>query len=205
MDRVRYLIGVATLLLAVAGGLFLFNLLGEVDESRYFGLHVEFRNVEGLLKGADVKYRGVLVGSVRRVALREDGKQGIAHVVLIPGKETLARTNSKFWIVTPRFGGIVAGESGLETLVRDAYVAFFTPDPRGARFANGSSVTGEELPFADESEMLGPAKRGDLLMTLLIPENHGLRAGSNFPCSICDLRLAVSGCLPVVSSGGSTS
>lgn len=179
MDRVRYLIGVATLVLAIAGGAYLVNLLSDEDKSLYFRLRVEFLNVEGLLPGADVKYRGVQVGSVREVALRDDGRKGIAVLALNPGTETLACTNSKFWIVTPRFGGITSGASGLETLVRDAYVSFVTPQPAGAQLANGSSVAGWERPFVDPDDELLPApRRGDLVMNLLIPENHGLVPGS---------------------------
>ena len=179
VDRIRYLIGVATLITALAGGVFLFNLLGDEDKSQYFRVHLEFRNVEGLLPGADVKYRGVQVGSVRQVTLRDDGKKGIATIVLNPGKDTLARTNSRFWIVTPRFGGITAGASGLDTLVRNAYMTFYTPDPWGVQLANGSSALGLETPFVDPTESsLPPAVRGDLMMTLLVPENYGLVVGS---------------------------
>lgn len=175
MDRARYLIGILTLLLALAGGSFLVNLLSDEDQSLYFRLNVEYRNVEGLLPGADVKYRGVRVGSVRRVALRDDGGKGVAIIALNPGQEHLARTNSRFWIVTPRFGGLASGATGLETLVRDAYVSFLTPRPWGPRMANGSSVPGWETPFVDESDTaMPPPRRGDLQMTLLVPENYGL-------------------------------
>ena len=179
MDRVRYLIGIVTLVLAIAGGTYLINLLSDEDQSEYFRLNVEYRNVEGLLPGADVKYRGVRVGSVRRVALRDDGAKGIAIIALNPGQEYLARTNSRFWIVTPRFGGLTSGATGLETLVRDAYVSFLTPKPEGPQLANGSSVPGWEIPFVDESDTtMPPPRRGDLLMTLLVPENFGLVPGS---------------------------
>ncbi len=179
MDRFRYFLGVVTLALAVAGGWYLVELLQDEDKSRYFRLNVEFRDVGGLLPGADVKYRGVLVGSVRHVTLREDGKKGIATIVLEPSREGLARTNSHFWIVTPRFGGITGGASGLDTLVRDAYLSFYTPDPFGVQLANGSSVAGDEQPFADATDLsFAPAKRGDLQLVLLLPENHGLQPGS---------------------------
>src|SRR5262245_44450773 len=100
MDRARYLIGLLTLLLAIAGGVYLVKILGDEDKSLYFRVDVEFRNVEGLLTGADVKYRGVQVGHVRRVTLRDDGRKGIAVLALQPGREGLACTNTKFWIVT---------------------------------------------------------------------------------------------------------
>jgi len=179
MDRIRYLVGIVTLLLAVAGGVYLVNLLGDEDQSLYFRLDVEYRNTQGLLPGADVKYRGVRVGNVRRVQLRDDGKKGVAVIALNPGQEYLARTNSRFWIVTPRFGGLTSGATGLDTLVRDAYVAFLNPNEEGEQLANGSAVAGWEIPFVDQSgTTLPPPRRGDLLMNLLVPENHGLVVGS---------------------------
>ena len=179
MDRVRYLIGVLTLVVAAAGGVYLFKLLSDEDKSLYFRLGLEFHNVEGLLPGADVKYRGVNVGSVRGVTLRDDGRKGVAALALNPGTEKLACTNSKFWIVTPRFGGLAGGASGLETLVRDAYISFVTPDPAGPQLANGSSVAGWERPYVDPAEeTMPPPRRGDLQMSLIVPENHGLGAGS---------------------------
>lgn len=179
MDRARYLIGLVTLLLAVAGGAYLVQILGDEDKSQYFRVDVEFRNVGGLLPGADVKYRGVQVGHVRRVTLRDDGKKGIAVLALDPGRESLACTNTKFWIVTPRFSGLTSGASGLETLVRDAYVSFLTPDPAGPPLANGSAIAGWEAPYVDPTDVaLPPPRHGDLLMTMLVPENHGLVPGS---------------------------
>lgn len=175
MDRARYLVGVLTLLMALLGGSFLVRILSDDDQSLYFRINVEHHNVEGLLPGADVKYRGVRVGSVRRVTLRDDGGKAVAIIALNPGQEHLARTNSRFWIVTPRFGGLTAGATGLETLVRDAYVSFLTPQPWGPVLANGSSVPGWETPVVDDAgDFMPPPRRGDLLMTLLVPENHGL-------------------------------
>ncbi|MFN9334738.1 MAG: MlaD family protein [Planctomycetota bacterium] len=81
--------------------------------------------------------------------------------------------------MTPRFGGLTDGLSGLDTLVRDAYVAFATPSPRGTPLPPGSLISGRERPPADaEAESLEPVRHGDLLMTLLVPQNHGLRPGS---------------------------
>ncbi len=179
MDRLRYLIGLVTLAVAVGGAAFLLQLLGDEDRSRYFRLNLQFRDVQGLLPGADVKYRGALVGSVHRVTLRDDGRKGVASIRLDPGKEGLARTNSRFWIVTPRFGGLAAGASGLETLVRDAYVSFLTPEPWCPPLADGSAVAGLERPHVEDPEAaLDPVRRGDLSMTLLIPENYGLSPGA---------------------------
>jgi len=179
MDRLRYLLGLVTLVAAAIGGLYLMRLLGDEDRSGYFRVSVEFRDVGGLMPGADVRYRGVIVGSVRQVKLRDDGRKGIAVLDLAPGKEVLARTNTRFWIVTPRFG-LTSGASGLETLVRDAYIAFLTPSSPGPQLSPGASLLGVELPYSDPSEsQLDAVRRGDLLMELLVAENFGLKEGSS--------------------------
>jgi ABC-type transporter Mla subunit MlaD len=59
MTRVRYLIGVATLVAAIIGGYLLFDLLRRSDRSDMFALRVEFRDALGLRAGADVRFRGV--------------------------------------------------------------------------------------------------------------------------------------------------
>jgi hypothetical protein len=179
VDRIRYLIGLLTLSLAIAAGLFVFELLADEDRSGLFALRLEFRDVRGLKAGADVRYRGVTVGSVRDVGLSADGEKGLVTVLLEEDGARLARLSSRFWVVVPRFGGITSGATGLETLVRDAYVAFLTPELDGPELAPGSLVAGLERPFVDpRSSELEPLDRGDLRMTLLVGEKHGLTVGA---------------------------
>lgn len=179
MDRLRYLVGLVTLGVAIAGGWFLFDLLAEEDRSGLFALRLEFRDVRGLKPGGDVRYRGVPVGTVRDVGLSADGEKGLVTILLEEDGARLARVSSRFWVVVPRFSGLTAGATGLETLVRDSYVAFLTPRGSSAALAPGSLVAGLERPFVDSSSAdLEPVKRGDLLMTLVVPENHGLAPGA---------------------------
>lgn len=177
MHRLRYLLGLLTLLAAALGGLWLQRALRNLDEQPGVALQVEFREARGLRPGAIVRHRGVAVGVVRAVALSPDGDKAVVQVLIEPAAAAHACVGSAFWIVTPRFGGLADGLSGLDTLVRDAYVAFATPSPRGSPLPPGSLITGRERPPTD-SESLEPASHGDLLMTLLVPENHGLRPGS---------------------------
>src|SRR5262249_27687540 len=69
------------------------------------------------------------------------------------------------------------GATGLETLIRDAYVAFVTPEPAGPPLPDGSLLPGQEKPFPDD-EAISALSRGDLAMTLIVPESHGLSPGS---------------------------
>lgn len=179
MDRLRYIVGLLTLAVAVACGIFLFDLLADEDRSGLYSLRLEFKDVRGLKAGADVRYRGVHVGTVGGVGLTADGEKGLVTLILQPDGARLCRLSSRFWVVVPRFGGITSGATGLETLVRDSYVAFLTPEPGGPQLAPGSLVAGLERPFRDPmGGDLEPFERGDLQMTLLVPENHGLDAGA---------------------------
>jgi hypothetical protein len=179
MHRLRYLIGSLTLLGAVLGAIWIVRMLRHLDDRPGLPLQVEFREARGLRAGADVRYRGVNVGVVRTVAIAADGSKAVAHLLLDPPGAQHACVNSSFWIVTPRFGGLTDGASGLDTLVRDSYVAFQTPRERGSPLVGGSLLAGKERPAAaGDGEALEEVEHGDLLMTLLVPENHGLRAGS---------------------------
>jgi hypothetical protein len=179
MHRLRYLIGFATLLATIAGAFWIVRVLHSVDEGPGMPLRIEFRDARGLRAGADVRLRGVRVGTVRGVSIAGDGTKAVAWLMLDPDGARHARVDSEFWIVTPRLHGLVGGASGLDTLVRDSYVAFHTPGGDGSPLVGGSLLAGRERPPATaDPEALEEMRHGDLLMTLLVPENHGLRAGS---------------------------
>lgn len=179
MHRFRYLIGSLTLCAAVLGAIWIVRLLSNNYDRKGLPLQVEFREARGLRAGACVRYRGVNVGIVREVGIASDGSKAVAHLLLDPPGAANARVDSAFWIVTPRFGGLTDGASGLDTLVRDSYVAFRTPNERGSLLVAGSLLAGKERPpAAADAESLEEVEHGDLLMTVLVPENHGLRPGS---------------------------
>lgn len=179
MHRVRYLIGIITLIAVVAAAFWIVRLLQQLDERPGVPVRIEFRDARGLRAGADVRYRGVRAGTVRSVTVSEDGSRAVVGALLDPRAAEHACVNTSFWIVTPRFAGITTGATGLDTLVRDSYLAFHTPDEPGTALAAGSLVAGRESPPpARENQKLGDVEHGDLLMEVLLPENHGLRPGS---------------------------
>ncbi|MHC4077938.1 MAG: MlaD family protein [Planctomycetota bacterium] len=180
MNRVRYLLGLATLVLACLVGWYLVGLVDAEDPDHGFQLQVEFLDLRGLKPGADVKYRGIPVGGVRRVDISKDGKRALASLVIDEDKSELVRDSSRFWIVTPRFRGLIQGASGLETLVRNSYVAFITPNvERGTPLKPFMQLIGEEHPYVVEDELrLPPIKHNDLRMRLLLAENHNLQVGA---------------------------
>ncbi len=180
MDRVQYAIGLITLLLVMISGWFLFDLLSRDEEKDRFGFRIEFRDARGMKSGAAVKYRGVTVGTVRKIQISEDREKAVVSVVLEPGAEHLACHSSEFWIVSPRFSGLSSGVTGLDTLVRDSYLEFLTPLPSGPQLSPGSLLGGLESPLGEQrSNGLDPVRHGDLEMVLLVPENHGLVVGAD--------------------------
>ncbi len=179
MQSLRYLIGSLTLAAAVVGAVWIVRTLRNLDDRPGLLLQVEFRDARGLRPGADVRFRGVTVGTVRAVSVATDGSKAVAQLLLEPPGAAHACVNTAFWIVTPRLNGLTGGATGLDTLVRDAYVTFQTPTERGSALAAGSLLPGRERPPAStEPESLEDIEHGDLLMSVLVPENHGLRPGS---------------------------
>ncbi|MGE0142541.1 MAG: MlaD family protein [Planctomycetota bacterium] len=180
MDRFRQAFGIATIVAAIALGAWFFRLLADDGKSGLFELRIEFRDVRGLKSGADVRYRGVRVGTVTSVSIGLDGEKGVVSLLLEPDGSRLARQASRFWVVVPRFGGLTSGATGLDTLVRDAYVAFLTEEIESPELAAGSLLAGLERPPVDRAMAdLDPIERGDLLMTLLVLENGGIDAGAS--------------------------
>jgi paraquat-inducible protein B len=95
-----------------------------------------------------------------------------------PEAGPLVRYGTRFWIVSPRFLGLTQGATGLDTLIRDAYISFTTPDGENPQLPSGSQVIGNERPPSNADVGLEPFERGDLAMTLLVPENHDLAPGA---------------------------
>lgn len=179
MHQIRYFIGLLTLVSAIAAAVWIVRLLRSLDERPGVAVSVEFHDARGLRPGTDVRFRGVTVGAVRSVAISGDGSKAVAKLLLEPAGAAHAYVNSSFWIVTPRFGGLTGEATGLDTLVRDPYIAFYTPPGSDSMLSAGSLIHGREWPptnFAPEA--LDDVERGDLLMTLLVPENYELKPGS---------------------------
>jgi hypothetical protein len=179
MHRLRYFIGLLTLAGAIVAAIWMVRMLRSIDDKPGLSLSVEFRNARGLRAGTDVRYRGITVGTVRSVAISGDGNKAVAQLLIDPVGSVHACVNSSFWVVTPRFGGLTGGASGLDTLVRDSYIAFYTPPDSGSELSAGSLIAGRERPPINaEPEALDDVEHGDLLMTLLVPENYELKPGS---------------------------
>ena len=84
-------------------------------------IEIEFASADGVEAGkTDVRYREVVIGKVRSVALRGERKNVVVSVQLDRSAANIAVADTTFWVVRPRIGA--GGISGLGTLLSGAYI-----------------------------------------------------------------------------------
>ncbi len=82
---------------------------------------IDFQTADGLeVDKTPVKYKDVKVGVVSAIALSDDGSHVTATVALDKRATSLARADTRFWVVRPRIG--LQGVSGIDTLLSGAYI-----------------------------------------------------------------------------------
>lgn len=102
---------------------------------------ISFMTASGLEAGkTPVKYKDVTVGVVSAIELSADGSGVVATVQLDQHAASLARVDSRFWVVRPRIG--LGGVSGIDTLLSGAYIGV----DKGNANASGKHFTGLEAP-----------------------------------------------------------
>ena len=104
---------------------------------------ISFKTAAGLDAGkTPVKYKDVTVGTVSSVTLADDGSHVVAKISLARSARSLARADSRFWVVRPRID--IGGISGVDTLLSGAYIGVDTGSAKTERTA----FTGLETPPA---------------------------------------------------------
>ncbi|MEE8143444.1 MAG: MlaD family protein [Planctomycetota bacterium] len=174
----RYLVGAGTLLAGILGAVYIWSLLGEERSPGEFSITLLFENAAGLAPGAAVRYRGVWVGEVvGSPTLGGDGEFAEVTCSLIAKARPTLRANSQFWIVRPLFRGLTQGASGLETLIKDSYLAYSTGPGNAPLLREGTRIPGLSAPPGSLSSVM-PARPGDLGLSVLLPDSATLGAGS---------------------------
>ena len=157
MFGIREAYGLLTLLALLGGGWLLFE------------------SADGVHPGTPVKTRGVAVGEVRQVALGAGGRGAEVRCSLSSAPGAAPRAGSRFWIVRPWFGGLAAGGGGLDTLIKDSYVAYDEGDPAAPALEPGSRVPGMRLPPDSPRAHLDlPPAPGDLEISVRLATSGGL-------------------------------
>ncbi|TKC86819.1 MCE family protein [Trinickia terrae] len=104
-------------------------------------ISIAFQTATGLEAGkTPVKYKDVTIGTVTAIALSEDGSHVVADVALSKSAESVARDDTRFWVVRPRVG--LGGVSGIDTLLSGAYIGV----DKGSSPHPGRVFTGLESP-----------------------------------------------------------
>ncbi len=90
-----------------------------------------------------VRYRGVVIGMVKKVSVSEDQKEALVEINLQKDAEDFAVEGSKFWIVTPKVG--LQGVTGLETIFEGAYIAVQPGKPDNNTKLDFKANTGKDM------------------------------------------------------------
>ena len=177
MKLLRLLTGVGTLAAGLLGGIYLWSLLSSEHDADAIAVTLVFDSVQGLHEGAAVHYRGVRVGEVRQIRLGGGGDAAEVLCSFEPWARSTLRVTSRFWVVRPRFLGVVRGVSGLETLVKDSYVTYSSPTG-SALLPMHARVPGLATPpEGGTGSALPPPHPGDLEITVVFSDSRGLEAG----------------------------
>ena len=183
----RILAGLVTLAALAAGGVYLVNLVERGNFERgTIRLNVRFDDAHGVAAGGKVRHKGVQVGEVLRVEVAPDDSAVIMELAVRGRFAHTLRRSTRFWIVRPRFGGLTQGIRGLDTLIKDPYVEYDTPDLGAPLLPSGSVVYGMNAAPAAEEGLFHRqgAGRPPVTFSVRFPRSHGLHEGA---------RLAVDG------------
>lgn len=177
----RILAGLVTLAVLAAGGIYLLDLLETGNfEQGTVRLNVRFDDAHGVTAGGVVRHKGVQVGEVLRVDVAPDDSAVILELAVRGRFAHTLRRSSRFWIVRPRFGGLTQGIRGLDTLIKDPYVEYDTPDLGAPLLSTGSVVYGMNAAPAAEEGLFHRKGSGrpSVTFTVRFPRSHGLSEGA---------------------------
>jgi len=165
-----------------AGGWFVYDLAteGSYDSDEVL-LVLRFNDAHGVPVGGNVRHKGVTVGEVLRVGVAPDDSGVVMELALSDAFAHTLRGSSRFWIVHPFFGGLTEGVSGLDTLIKDPYVEYDTPDLNAPTLASGSLLFGLNQPpvaVHDFSSGRGALRAERLVFKVRFTLAQGLREGA---------------------------
>lgn len=104
-------------------------------------IYISFDTATGIEAGkTPVKYKDVIIGNVKSIALESDLSRVEVKVELRKDAARFAREGSRFWVVRPRIG--IGGISGIDTVLSGAYIAVDSTGDGDSK----SEFTGLETP-----------------------------------------------------------
>lgn len=134
--------------------------------SRGPSIHIAFTEGNGIKAGDTVRYRGIEVGQVTSVRLRDDGAGVRVEVSLADDAQACTNAGTLFWVVRPQVG--LAGISGLETLIGARYIGVLP----------GTGATQRAFIGLDEPPVPEALTPGALDFTLQAEHRGSLKVGA---------------------------
>ena len=129
---------------------------------------ISFEAGHGLQPDNDVKCRGITVGRVRSLELRDQGVHAVVELAE-PAAEQLAREGSRWWIVRPKVE--LSGVQGMDALLGPRWIQVDpSPDESPACY---------EYAGLKEPPIIESISPGDLKISLLAQERGSLHPGSS--------------------------
>ncbi|MEG3052477.1 MAG: MlaD family protein [Hafnia sp.] len=127
---------------------------------------IDFQSAAGLVAGrTPVRYQGVEVGTVQKIALSEDLNKIEVSVSIKSDMKDALRDGTQFWLVTPKAS--LAGISGLDALVGGNYIGMMP----------GTGKPSKHFVALDTQPKFR-LNTGELLIHLFAPDLGSLSAGS---------------------------
>ena len=178
----RMVTGLATLAALTVGGWYLFDLVtAKRIEGDGIRIILRFDNAHGVPVGGGILHKGVRVGDVLDVDVAPDDSGVLMEVRVEPEFGHTLRRDSRFWIVRPKFSGLTQGVTGLDTLIKDPYVEFDTPDLSSPVLVSGSLAYGlTQAPVSEGDIYLSSRERRSARHTFKVRflQAQGLREGA---------------------------
>ena len=130
-------------------------------------IEIEFEEGHGLQPGDALRYRGIEVGRVEKIGLRESTPGVVASVRLIPNARKVVSDGTTFWIARP----IVSFDAvrGLDTIIGPKYIAMEPGESRQSRTRRFQGL--------DTPPPIRP-KEGSVEIILDSPKRFGLDSGT---------------------------
>jgi len=162
---------VPILALALAAGL-----VYRAIDMRGHVVTVQLSDGHGLASGTTVRYRGIAVGKVLGIELRDSLESVVIRVSLTQQGDRIARRGARFWVVRPEIG--FEGIAGLDTVMGPNYLTVLPGDgPPQRHFLGLERAPVVESPDPDDLEVLVRAQRQGSLLPTAPVTYRGIRIG----------------------------
>ena len=135
-------------------------------KQRGYSITVHLEKGYGLSTGDDVRYRGIVVGTINSVELANDLQGVRVKATLHAQGAELARAGARYWVVRPQVG--ISGASGLETLIGPRFLAALP----------GSGERQKEFVGLNSAPFVEFIEPGDLEIVLEAQQRKGLCPGA---------------------------